>query len=179
MPPPVMGAGLPWPTSWVSAATTVSPHPRPKLCPPPTTAPAACHTTPCKMLKAARPAPTWCLLFLDIHVPRHPPPAFPPGQGEGSAPGGPPGFQGLWAPGHQHQKATCHADGGAGTRRRLVPADPAGGGFSPPAFPPTLFCHTAAIEVTSPRGELNDPLLMTRTAQGPTQAFWWQPGRPS
>ena len=78
MPPPVMGAGLPRPTSWVSAATTVSPHPRPKPCPPPTTAPAACHTTPCKMLKAARPAPTWCLLFLDIHVAPLPRAVTPP-----------------------------------------------------------------------------------------------------
>ena len=38
-----------------------------------------------------------------------------------------------------------------------------GRGLSPPAFPPALFCplgHTAAIEVTSPRGELDDPLFV-------------------
>ena len=36
-------------------------------------------------------------------------------------------------------------------RRRLLP---------PGLPPPTLFCHTATIEVTSPRGELNDPFFV-------------------
>ena len=43
-------------------------------------------------------------------------------RGRAGGPGwGTPGFQGLWARGHQHQKATCHPEGGAGVRRGLVP----------------------------------------------------------
>ena len=84
---------------------------------------------------------------------------------------GPPGFQGLWARGRQHQKAICHPEGGAGTRRRLVPAGPGQAEACPPRpSPPPSFALWARGAQRPLRSQvlgassMTHCLLMARTA---------------